>query len=319
MMKKADMAKSVLLGVAIGDALGVPVEFSWRHALKDDPVIGMRAYGTWGQPAGVWSDDTSMTVATMDSIARLQEVNYDDIMKNFVRWAEDGEYTVNGLFDIGNTTHRAIRRYKGQSPLTCGLTDIKSNGNGSLMRVAPFGLYIYSMYGVDWSDEAFCLAHNASRLTHGNEISQMSCGVYCLLISHLLNGEEKGEAYRRTIKQAGDYYGNNERYAKYWEKDFARLRDCNGFIELPENEIESSGYVMDSLEAAVWSFFQGTNYLSTVLTAVNLGRDTDTIGAITGGLAGAYYGYKDIPSSWLKTLKRRGYLEDLAQWFSEAL
>ena len=142
--------KSALLGLAIADALGVPVEFKSRNYLKKMPVQTMQGYGTYHQPAGTWSDDTTMTIATMESIARKKVVDYTDIMTNFAKWYKDDEFTVDGLFDIGNTTGSAIKNFfRGNAPLSCGLKSEYSIGNGSLMRILPIAFYLYNKFGVD--------------------------------------------------------------------------------------------------------------------------------------------------------------------------
>jgi len=136
--------KSMLLGFAVADALGVPVEFKSRESLKKNPVVDMQGFGTYNQPAGTWSDDTSMTLATMESISRLKKIDYADIMQNFSMWLESGKFTPFGkVFDCGMTCRRAIFNFstkifgKNKPPLECGLADENSNGNGLLMRILP--------------------------------------------------------------------------------------------------------------------------------------------------------------------------------------
>ena len=310
----AKIVKGIVLGLAVGDALGVPVEFTSRKRLKADPVKNMRGFGTWGQAAGTWSDDTSLTIAAMESIARLGKINYEDIMENFLRWYERGEFTATGeRFDIGNTTRAAIVRFSRKilPPTKCGATDENSNGNGSLMRILPATLYLYGTRGKIGGDE-LKIIHDFSALTHGHAVSKISCGIYSLIAAQLLNGKNFSEAFTLGMNDAKNFYGKHESF-----KIFSRLCDEN-FAALPEEKISSSGYVLDALEAALWCLLTTDDYKSLALKAVNLGGDTDTTAAIAGGLAGIFYGAEAIPDEWLKILKRRDYLEKNSEDFSAA-
>ena len=304
--------KGMLLGLAIGDALGVPVEFESRRRLKADPVKGMRAFGTWNQPAGTWSDDTSLTIAAMESIARLGKIDYEDIMENFLRWYERDDFTATGeRFDIGNTTYSAIVRFKQKysPPTECGLTDESSNGNGSLMRILPATIYLYSTRGKIAGDELKFI-HEFSALTHGHMISRMACGIYSLIAAKLLDGKNISEAFELGMNDAKTFYGSDAAF-----KNFSRLCDEN-FAALPEDKISSSGYVVHTLEAALWCLLNTDDYKSLALKAVNLGGDTDTTGAVASGLAGIIYGVESIPAEWLSILKRRDYLKKLCADFA---
>ncbi|MBR4905013.1 MAG: ADP-ribosylglycohydrolase family protein [Selenomonadaceae bacterium] len=311
----AKIVKGMILGLAVGDALGVPVEFESRQVLKRDPVTNMRAFGSWNQPAGTWSDDTSLTVAAMDSIIRRKRIEYRDVMENFLKWYERDAFTATGeRFDIGNTTRSAIVRFSRNLliPTKCGATDINSNGNGSLMRILPATLYLFGTRGKIGADE-LRIIHEFSALTHGHAISRMACGIYSLIVAQILNGKNISEAFELGMNDAKNFYGIDKTFEK-----FSRLCDEN-FAALPEDEIRSSGYVVDTLEAALWCMLNTDNYKSLALKAVNLGKDTDTVGAIAGGLAGIYYGAESIPAEWLAILKRRDYLEKLAEDFAAVL
>ena len=194
------------------DALGVPVEFSSRSAMKRMPVTGMRGNGTWDQPIGTWSDDTSLTIAAMESIARLKKIDKVDVMKNFVRWLYDDEFNANDkTFDCGNTTGRAIDNFAtGASPETCGLTDENSNGNGSLMRIFPAIFYAYAKAETD--DDALKIVHEFSALTHAHEISQMSCGIYYLIAAQILDEKNLADAVKIGLQQAKDFYSRQEKF-----------------------------------------------------------------------------------------------------------
>lgn len=305
--------KGMLLGLAVGDALGVPVEFEMRQTLKKEPVTGMRSFGSWNQPAGTWSDDTSMTIAAMDSITRLGRIDYQDVMENFLRWYERDDFTATGeRFDIGNTTRGAIVRFSRRilSPTKCGATEKYANGNGSLMRILPATTYLFATRGHIASDE-LVIIHEFSALTHGHVISRIACGIYSLIAAQLFSGKNIHDAFKSGMSDAKKFYGADDAF-----NVFSRLCDDN-FAALPEEEISTSGYVVSTLEAALWCLLNTNDYKSLVLKAVNLGDDTDTVGAVAGGLAGIIYGVESIPVEWLDTLKRRDYLEQLAENFAK--
>ena len=308
----AKILKGMLLGLAVGDALGVPVEFESRTRLKNNPVTNMRSGGSWGQDAGTWSDDTSLSIAAMESISRLGKIDYQDVMENFFKWYERDEFTATGeRFDIGNTTRAAIVRFSRRllPPTKCGSTDENSNGNGSLMRILPATLYLFGTRGKIGVDE-LKIIHEFSALTHGHIISQMACGIYSLIAAQLLNGKNISEAFTFGMNDAKNFYGAEETF-----KNFSRL--CNeNFSALPENKISASGYVVDTLEAALWCLLTTDDYKSLALKAVNLGEDTDTVGAVAGGLAGIFYGAESVPIEWLNILKRRDYLEKICADFA---
>lgn len=304
--------KGMLLGLATGDALGVPVEFESRRMLKSNPVKSMLGGGSWGQPAGTWSDDTSLTVAAMESISRLGKINYQDIMENFLRWYEQDDFTATGeRFDIGNTTRAALIRFSRKilPPTKCGATDDNTNGNGSLMRILPATLYLFGTRGKIGGDE-LKIIQAFSAMTHGHIISQISCGIYSLIAAQILNGKNLSEAFTLGMNDARNFYSSDAAF-----KNFSRLCD-ETFPSLPEEEIYSSGYVVETLEAALWCLLNTDDYKSLVLKAVNLGGDTDTTAAVAGGLAGIFYGAESIPSEWLATLKRREYLEKICEKFA---
>lgn len=307
--------KDMLLGLATGDALGVPVEFDSRRSLKENPVTGMRAFGSWNQPAGTWSDDTSLTIAAMESISRRGKIDYEDIMENFLSWYERDAFTANGeMFDIGNTTRAAIVRFSRRllPANKCGATEGNSNGNGSLMRILPATLYLYGTRGKIGGEE-LKIIQEFSALTHGHIISQIACGIYSLIAAQILNGKNISDAFKLGMDDAKNFYGNVEAF-----KHFSRLCDEN-FAALPEEKISAVGYVVSTLEAALWCLLNTDDYKSLALKAVNLGEDTDTTAAVAGGLAGIIYGVESIPIEWLNTLKRRDYLEKICEDFSAVL
>lgn len=300
-----------VMGLCVADALGVPVEFMDRGTLKKDPVVGMRGYGTYNQPAGTWSDDTSMTLCLVDSLSK--GLDYEDIMLNFIKWIETGEYTPHGrVFDIGITTRKALMSFKnGIPPLECGRKSEHDNGNGSLMRILPILFYLQSIYGMNFTDidGAYEIIHNISSLTHGHRRSQIACGIYISVASELVGSMGLETAVRSGIYSGMEYYGDKKDYI-HELKHFERL-SRKDFAEIPEEKIKSSGYVVDTLEAAIWCLLNTDNYRDCVLKAVNLGSDTDTVAAIAGGLAGLKYGYESIPQNWINEIVRKEYVEGL--------
>ena len=324
-MKDLEKIKSVVLGHAIGDALGVPVEFCTRKELDENPVTDMMGYGSYPVPEGCWSDDTSMALCALDSLAK-GKLNYNEIMQNFVRWASFDEFTPTGeMFDIGRTCLKAIRRYldsDGTDATKSGLDGENYNGNGSLMRIHPFALFLY--YNGLAEEKYIEVIHNASALTHAHERSKMACGIYTFVLWELLAKPHKSSIIK-GLNRVRRFYRDSEGFAIYDRMLMKRIgwiyrhwEDPDDHKEVTRDEIKSSGYVVDTLEAVIWCLMTTNDYKSCVLKAVNLGDDTDTVAAIAGGLAGALYGYDAIPKEWLDTLKRRDYIEEMCVKSSEA-
>lgn len=309
---------SGIMGVVVGDALGVPVQFMSRAEAKEKNVTGMVGYMTFNLPEGSWSDDSSMTLATLSSMKARKCIDSEDIMKRFVDWYEDGEYTPYGYsFDIGQTCTQAILRYKnGYDRFQCGCKDENSNGNGSLMRIMPVCLFVYESvkHGTLAEEEGLNLIHEISALTHAHLRSQMACGFYYFLVKAIL--DEKGsltERLQKGVDEAADFYYRD--LANIFQVAyFERLFQLDEFADTAEEDIESSGYVIDSIEAAVWSLITTDSYESALLKVINLGEDTDTIGAIAGGLAGLYYGYDNIPKEWRDCIVKKEWIENLCDF-----
>lgn len=303
-----------IMGVIVGDALGLPVQFLDRDEVRQNPVTGMRGYGTFNLPEGTWSDDGSLTLATLESILNKKEIDCEDIMENFADWLVDGKFTPFGYaFDQGNTCTRAIMQYAINGDAQhCGIRGEWANGNGALMRIMPVCLFAYEKVrdGLISENEAIEYVHRVSALTHNHMRSQMACGIYYSLVKAIL--QKKGnlqEAIARGIQDAKAYYQNDiQNYAEL--SHYGRMFEVEAFKRLAEDEISSTGYVVDSLEAAVWSLLNATSFKETALRAVNLGKDTDTVGAIACGLAGLYYGYEAIPRDWLEKIQCRSKIEE---------
>ena len=299
-----------IIGLATGDALGVPVEFMSRECIARNPVKSMREYGTHHQPMGVWSDDTSLTLALLDSMVQCKAINYTDIMDKFSAWLLYGEYTALGeVFDVGNATSKAIMNYgRGIAPLECGDKSEYENGNGSLMRILPIAYYLYNHQELS-IDVQMELIHNLSSLTHGHSRSQVGCGIYVMVAIRLIGGTDPiAECVRNGIQTAFDYY---DRIGEIEIRSYNRLKRLDEFKRLPEEQIQSSGYVVHTLEAALWCLLNSSSYQECVLKAVNLGDDTDTVGAVAGGLASSFYGADQIPEEWINVIAGREYIKEL--------
>lgn len=304
-----------IMGLVVGDALGVPVEFTGREELKENPVEDMREYGTYPVPKGSWSDDSSMALATIEAIS--EGINLQKIMDNFVAWEQKGEFTPTGkLFDEGVTCHMAIHNYiKSIDAGTCGLDEENSNGNGSLMRILPICIYIKNLQDEKSMDDdmAVDVIHKVSALTHAHLRSKMACGIYYFCVRHLVDKRATLlQDLQEGIDEAFEYYGKMKDSSEEL-KHFNRIRNVNELKNIPEEQINSGRYVIDSIEASLWCLLNTDTYRECVLKAVNLGSDTDTTSAIVGGLAGLYYGYVEIPEEWKKDIIRREWIEEMCK------
>jgi len=299
--------KSVLFGVAIGDALGVPVEFESRQAIRKSPVTDMAGFGTHNVPPGTFSDDTSLTFCLAEALT--EEFDLNTIGQNFVKWCYNNYWTATGnVFDIGIATRAAIGRLKnGVSPDLAGDFDVSSNGNGSLMRILPLVFFLLDKP----INERYETTKQVSSITHGHIRSVISCFYYLEFARQLLEERNKLEIYKNLKTEITNHLNflsiNPTEIAV-----FDRLLKEN-IYELEEEQIFSSGYVLHTLEASIWCLLTTDNYKEAVLKAVNLGEDTDTTGAVTGGLAGLLYGLDNIPMKWIKQIARNDEIENLAK------
>lgn len=305
------MIKQAILGLAVGDALGVPVEFQSREQLRQHPVREMRAYGTYHQPKGTWSDDSSLTFCLMEALSQGFELK--TIAEKFVDWKSQAYWTAHGkVFDIGVTTSLAINKlenilaikdYEGLAFLYLEARE-DMNGNGSLMRILPLFFYLKNK----GFEHNFDTIWQVSALTHGHIRAALCCLFYLIMAEEIVSHKDKSIAYANTQKRFQTFLENGNMNLKERQL-FDRLVTQNIF-DFAEQDIQSSGYVIHSLEAAMWCLMTNNDYKSTVLAAVNLGIDTDTTAAIVGGLAGLLYGYEAIPKDWINCLAR---LEDILE------
>lgn len=298
--------KDVLFGVAIGDALGVPVEFKSRDAIWRTPVLDMMGYGTYNQPPGTFSDDSTMTFCLAEALTG--DFTLDRVAQYFVDWVQRNYWTAhNEVFDIGIATRQAIDRLaNGVQPELAGGMSVDSNGNGSLMRILPLLFYIAEMP----AEARFRLTKQVSSITHAHIRSVIACFYYLEYARLLLKGNDRFTAYRTLQTALPPFFQS----LSINPKEIAMLdRLLKGDIEQqPEADIFSSGYVIHTLEASIWCLLTTTSYREATLKAVNLGFDTDTTGAVTGGLAGLLYGFATIPPEWVAQLARRNDIDELA-------
>ncbi|MEH2073643.1 MAG: ADP-ribosylglycohydrolase family protein [Nostoc sp.] len=303
---------SGLMGLCVGDALGVPVEFTSRAERAKSPVTTMQGYGTWNQPPGTWSDDSSLSFCLAECLCRGYSL--DAIANSFWRWYKEAYWTPRGdVFDIGQTTHTAIMRLKqGVVPHQAGGKVENSNGNGSLMRILPMA-YCHRNLTLG---ELLARVHDVSAITHAHARSQMACGIYISIAVALLEGADPQTAYLQALQDIQTIYSVREFLLE--KPHFGRI--FSGEIaKIPVEEINSGGYVIDTLESSLWCLLNSSSYSETVLKAVNLGGDADTTAAVTGGLAGIYYGVENIPQKWMNQIARRQDIIYLAERFSRAV
>jgi len=312
--------RGAILGAVVGDALGVPYEFCSRGEMRAAPATGMTGYGSHQQPAGTWSDDSSMLLCTAESLSRGYDV--DDMARRFLRWFDEGEMTPHGeTFDYGSITAEAMRALRRGVPAAeAGGAGEMDNGNGSLMRILPVGMWAIALQERD----VLRISSAVSSITHAHPRSRLACGYYSLLVwSVLRDVYRQGErfdartALRSALRVARDA---DLRYPQ--DADTARervhyRRIFTGYFEdLPESAIASDGYVVHTLEAAVWCVLTTDSFEDAVLKAVNLGGDTDTTASVAGGLAGLLYGEDALPAEWLGALQNRALVMDVTGRFA---
>jgi ADP-ribosyl-[dinitrogen reductase] hydrolase len=306
-MSQRDYYKDVLFGVAVGDALGVPVEFENREDIARNPVTDMRGYGTYNLKPGTWSDDSSLTFCLAEALTVKYDLN--KVADNFINWLYKNYWTATGsVFDVGMATKAAIDRLvKGIRPDLAGGMDSYSNGNGSLMRILPLVFYIKDKP----IEDRYQIVKDVSSITHAHIRSVISCFYYVEFAIKLLEGEDKFSIYQ-TLKTEITEFLEVKSINPIEVSLFEGLLK-NDIAELDEDDVRGSGYVVHTLQASIWCLLKTDSYPAAVLKAVNLGEDTDTTGAVTGGLAGLLYGFDLIPESWVEQLAKKDEIADLAQ------
>ncbi|WP_334126918.1 ADP-ribosylglycohydrolase family protein [Empedobacter brevis] len=306
-MNRRNFSKNILIGSAIGDALGVPVEFKSRQELQINPVTDMIGYGTYNMPPGTFSDDSSMMFCLAESLCNGYDVN--DIGEKFQMWMHEGYWTADGeVFDVGIATRKAINRLRVvKNPIEAGSKDESDNGNGALMRILPLAVFTKDLS----IDERCEIVKEVSSITHAHNRSVLACIYYIEFALNVLDAENLEEAYLNTNFWLKLFLEENELYKNefpYFEQILS-----GQLIDLTQDEIQSTGYVIHSLEASIWCLLHTSSYKDCVLKAVNLGHDTDTIACIAGGIAGIFYGTDTIPTHWIEQLARVNDILKLAE------
>jgi ADP-ribosylglycohydrolase len=297
----ANRQRGMLLGLAVGDALGAAVEFSPPGSFS--PVVGFRAGGPHGLNPGEWTDDTSMALALADSIADVGW-DLDDQARRYVAWWRGGKYSVNGrCFDIGMTTCVSLRQFceRGDAR-TSGLTHDRASGNGSIMRLAPVPI-AYAWMFPDQLDLLVERLTESSRPTHASPQCLSACAYFGLVLAGLAHGLAREDVLHpdwEPVQHLRQLFPLHPEVDTVARGSFRRRRPP---------EIVGSGYVVQSLEAALWAFHDAADFRDAVLRAVNLGDDADTTGAVCGQLAGAYWGESSIPQEWSDGLAARDQVE----------
>jgi ADP-ribosyl-[dinitrogen reductase] hydrolase len=294
--------RGALLGLAIGDALGAAVEFAPRGTFP--PVTGYRGGGPHGLAPGEWTDDTSMALALADSLS-ARGFDPTDQARRYLAWWRDGKYSVTGrCFDIGIATREALARIEqGISASEAGDSRDAKSGNGSIMRLAPVALHYLHLFPEDLVTIGRH-AEASSMPTHRSEKCLSACRYLAVTLAGLLSGQTREEVLSADWPALEELHRAAPLHPAILE--VAR----GSYRRKLAAEIRGSGYVVDSLEAALWAFHRAPSFAGAVLGAVNLGEDADTTGAVCGQLAGAYFGVEGIPPEWLDGLARRKWIED---------
>lgn len=309
-----------IYGLAVADALGVPYESETLESMTKDPCMGMTGFRHHNQPAGSWSDDTSMSLCVADSLCK--GFDPDDMMKRFSRWRGKAEYTAAGkVFDVGRTTRRAINKFHDGYPAEySGDRTIDGNGNGGLMRTFPIALYQYVNCKVndDCLEEFLTPIHKVSELTHAHEIGLICCGLFSLTLREWLDHSD--QLFLETAQRAFDkgiktYRAMGDHYSQHLHL----FTEPQELIHRTAEELPSWGYALNTWNIALWSLLTTTNYRDCVLKAINVGGDTDTNGAVAGALAGVIYGKDQIPVEWMDALLNRQLIDEVCVRFGKSV
>ena len=293
-----DRALGSLVGLAIGDALGAPVEFCRRDTFE--PVTDMRAGGYFKLPVGAWTDDTAMALCLAESLIEHPQLDLKDLLDRFCLWASKGVNTSTGVcVGIGQNTLRVLGNYHRKGELLAPETRQKSDGNGALMRLSPVAVR-------HWQSPADAkrIAELQSRATHYSDISAAACESLVLILASLI----RGDAWEQAAKPDP---------ADHWPGGIKSISDEN-WDERDRDSIHSTGFVVHTLEAAMWAVDTTSSFAAALLKAVNLGDDADSVGAVAGQLAGARYGLTGIPQNWLDVLLHRERIEAIGHQLFDA-
>ncbi len=298
-LTKKSRFQSCLLGLAVGDAVGTTLEFKSPGSFK--PITDMSGGGPFALKPGQWTDDTSMALCLASSLVECMEMNAQDQMERYCRWWSEGYLSSTGrCFDIGIAVSGSLRRFQTSGNPLAGSIDPNTAGNGSLMRLAPVPMFFAAK-----PDLAIEQAGESSKTTHGTAMAVDACRYYAGLLVSALHGTPKDELLAPKHRPGG-----------VWAPEdlHPRIREIaeGSFKRKSPPEIRGTGFVVQSLEAALWAFSTTDNFRACILAAANLGDDADTTAAIAGQLAGAFYSEEGIPSDWLAKIHDRSVIEGLA-------
>lgn len=293
-----DRYRGCLLGLAVGDALGTTLEFKSPGSFE--PIDDMVGGGPFNLAPGEWTDDTSMALCLAESLVSCQGMDLADQMQRYRRWYREGYLSSTGIcFDIGNTVRSALHRFEQTGDPISGSTAPYSAGNGSIMRLAPVAMFFVKDMQASIKNSA-----KSSLTTHGTRTAVDACRYFGSLVTGALNGISKDTLLSE------EYFSDDEHLAR----EIAEIAR-GSFKEKEPPEIMGTGYVVKSLEAALWAFNRSDSFESGCLMAVNLGDDADTTGAVYGQIAGAYYGEAGLPEKWLAQIA----LKDLIRLFADQI
>lgn len=302
-MKQVERFRGCLLGLATGDALGTTLEFKPLGSFN--PIQDMVGGGPFNLAPGEWTDDTSMALCLAESLIECQGFDPKDQMERYLRWYQEGYLSSTGsCFDIGTTIKFALMRFESSGQPYSGSEDPSTAGNGSIMRLAPIPMF----YAQD-AEVAIEKSKDSSRTTHGAITAVDACRYFASLLVGALNSTPKQVLLSRLFCPIEGYWD-----AVPLTPEIDEIA-CGSYKKRQPPQIKGTGYVVRSLEAALWAFYNTTTFQEGCLAAVNLGDDADTTGAVYGQLAGAYYGENEIPDSWRSKLTFR----DLITSYTERL
>jgi ADP-ribosyl-[dinitrogen reductase] hydrolase len=289
--KRLDRARGCLVGLAVGDAIGTTLEFRPRGTFT--PITDMSGGGHFCLKKGYWTDDTSMALCLGHSLIECGGFDPHDQMRRYCDWLDNGYMSsIGSCFDVGVSVSSSLRRFQKTGQPFSGSTKRRSSGNGSIMRLAPVPLFYHRH-----PEHTLHFAGESSRTTHGSALCIDACRYLSLLLSELIKGEDK-----QAVTSLGYQPATHEISALH----------CGDFTVKSYEELIGSGYVIESLEAALWCFVNSDSFAECVLAAANLGDDADTTAAIAGQLAGAYYGHQAIRADWRDALHMHDEIYALA-------
>ena len=310
-----DRFRGCLLGLAAGDAVGVTAEFKERGSFP--AVADMVGGGPFNLAPGQWTDDTSMALCLAESLLAKNGFDADDQMRRYLRWRDKGYLSSTGdCFDIGNTVTAALTRYRETGDPFSGSTDPRSAGNGSIMRLAPVPIFYYPD-----REATLRYAVESSRTTHGAAECLDACRLLAEIIFRALEGKSQAEILApdktNSIDTADPISEIPNSNISSYSTDSITAIARGDYRNKSAAEIKGSGYVVESLEAALWCFGHTGSFEGAILAAANLGDDADTTAAICGQVAGAFYGESGIPRRWLEKLTMRDYITTVADQLRE--